>query len=52
MEESITPTERALVAKIQAMADLLTVGASQIDETILILQTYLSTITEKPIAKK
>ena len=43
----ITPAEKSLVAKINRMNDNLTLGQTQVDETILILETYLKFLEPK-----
>lgn len=43
----MSSTEKSLVARIQAMSDNVTLGLSQVDETVLILETYLSLIGSK-----
>ena len=37
----MTATDKSLVAKIHKLSDNLTLGQSQADETILILESYL-----------
>ena len=41
MDELITPPERALLAKIHSMSNQLTQAEVQVDESILIFETYL-----------
>nr|CAG4636960.1 EOG090X04YD [Ceriodaphnia reticulata]SVE72898.1 EOG090X04YD [Ceriodaphnia reticulata] len=45
--DSMTPAEKSLVAKIHSMNDNLTLGQTQVDETILILETYLKFVVPK-----
>nr|CAG4650925.1 EOG090X04YD [Simocephalus serrulatus]SVE94199.1 EOG090X04YD [Simocephalus serrulatus] len=47
LADSMTPAEKSLVVKIQSMSDHLTLGQSQADETILILETYLKFLAPK-----
>ncbi|XP_057374771.1 DNA-directed RNA polymerase III subunit RPC3-like [Daphnia carinata] len=41
LSDSMTAAEKSLVAKIHSMNDQLTLGQTQVDETILILESYL-----------
>lgn len=45
--DSMTAAEKSLVAKIHSMNDQLTLGQTQVDETILILETYLKFLVPK-----
>lgn len=41
------PAEKSLVEKIHLMSDNLTLGQTQADETILILESYLKFISKE-----
>ena len=41
LSDSMTTAEKSLVTKIHSMSDNLTLGQTQADETILILESYL-----------
>nr|CAG4641644.1 EOG090X04YD [Eurycercus lamellatus] len=47
VEESMTQTEKTLVKKVQAMTDQLALGESQVDESILILESYIHFLDSK-----
>nr|CAG4634746.1 EOG090X04YD [Alona affinis] len=47
VEDSATPAEKFLIAKVQAFSDLLTIGSVQVDETILILEAYIQYVDAK-----
>ena len=47
IEDMISPSEKTLLTKVHNMSDKLTKGQMQVDETILILETYLKYLMMK-----